>query len=200
MADDSTSVSEVSSEVWTIPNNEVHTQDNQGQPPTEVHVVVSVQPEEKKPQRTAYQERRSGRIPTRKRSVPFKFRDYRNPDLVNEENEGEEAEEEKFTPEEEFRNVSLVKRPATSSTRKRGRPRKLPQYEVPMTQEVITLDANTANSLRAGALWLCEVQSDPEYTSTADHYRPVHKPASTAPCGTNLNPDSTNLNNDSTGG
>lgn len=47
-------------------------------------------------------------------------RDYRNPDLVNEENEGEEAEE-KFTPEEEFRNVSLVKRPATSSTRKRGK-------------------------------------------------------------------------------
>lgn len=48
-------------------------------------------------------------------------RDYRNPDLVNEENEGEEAEEEKFTPEEEFRNVSLVKRPATSSTQKRGK-------------------------------------------------------------------------------
>lgn len=47
-------------------------------------------------------------------------RDYRNPDLVNEENEGEEPEE-KFTPEEEFRNVSLVKRPATSSTRKRGK-------------------------------------------------------------------------------
>lgn len=39
---------------------------------------------------------------------------------MNEENEGEEAEE-KFTPEEEFRNVSLVKRPATSSTRKRGK-------------------------------------------------------------------------------
>lgn len=77
VADDSTSVSEVSSEVWTIPNNEVQTQDNQGQPPTEVHVVVSVQPEEKKPQWTAYQERRSGRIPTRKRSVPFKFR-YKN--------------------------------------------------------------------------------------------------------------------------
>lgn len=78
VADDSTSVNDVSSEVWTVPNNEVHSHDNQGQSPTEVHVVVSVQPEEKKPQRAAYQERRSGRIPTRKRSVPFKFRCQKN--------------------------------------------------------------------------------------------------------------------------
>ena len=45
-----------------------------GDPPSEVHVVVSVQPEEKRAPRQVYQERRSGRIPSRKRSVPFKFR------------------------------------------------------------------------------------------------------------------------------
>lgn len=45
-----------------------------GDPPSEVHVVVSVQPEEKRAPRQVYQERRSGRIPSRKRNVPFKFR------------------------------------------------------------------------------------------------------------------------------
>lgn len=47
-------------------------------------------------------------------------RDYRNLDLVNEENEGEEAEE-KFIFEEEFRNVFLVKRFVIFFTRKRGK-------------------------------------------------------------------------------
>ncbi|XP_061185151.1 zinc finger protein 892-like [Saccostrea echinata] len=146
-------VSEVPLGVWTVQNDQVIPTTSSGEETSEVksvHVVVSVQPEEKKPSHAeGYQERRSGRIPSRKRSVPFKFRDYRNPDLVNEENEEEETEE-KFTPEEEFRNVSLVKRTTTASTRKRGRPRKLPIYDSPVTQEVISLDANEANSLGAG--------------------------------------------------
>ncbi|XP_062575756.1 zinc finger and BTB domain-containing protein 24-like [Saccostrea cucullata] len=146
-------VSEVPLGVWTVQNDQVIKTTSAGEEKSEVksvHVVVSVQPEEKKPSRgEGYQERRSGRIPSRKRSVPFKFRDYRNPDLVNEENEEEEAEE-KFTPEEEFRNVSLVKRATTASTRKRGRPRKLPIYDSPVTQEIISLDANEANSLGVG--------------------------------------------------
>ena len=51
----------------------------------------------------------------------YVYRDYRNPDLVNEENGGEGEAEEKFTPEEEFHSVSVAKRPATTSTRKRGK-------------------------------------------------------------------------------
>lgn len=51
----------------------------------------------------------------------YVYRDYRNPDLVNEENGGEGETEEKFTPEEEFHSVSVAKRPATTSTRKRGK-------------------------------------------------------------------------------
>ena len=54
-------------------------------------------------------------------TVCYVYRDYRNPDLVNEENGGEGETEEKFTPEQEFHSVSVAKRPATTSTRKRGK-------------------------------------------------------------------------------
>ncbi|XP_056006363.1 zinc finger and BTB domain-containing protein 24-like isoform X3 [Ostrea edulis] len=150
-ADNGDHTSEGPLAMWSVQGDQVITTTNSGEATSDVksvHVVVSVQPEEKSHRSAVYKERRSGRIPSRKRNVPFKFRDYRNPDLVDEENE-EEAEE-NFTPEEEFRSVSLVKRSATTSTRKRGRPRKLPLYDTPVAQEIITLDPNAVNSLGMG--------------------------------------------------
>ncbi|XP_060063574.1 zinc finger and SCAN domain-containing protein 2-like isoform X2 [Ylistrum balloti] len=73
--------------------------------------------------------RRSGRLPARRRIVPSKYRDYRNPDTVGEDNiDGDDDED--FSP--EMSALSDSKRIHTYSQKgKRGRPRKYPHlYEI----------------------------------------------------------------------
>lgn len=75
-------------------------------------------------------ERRSGKVPARRRMIPFKFRDYKNPDLVNEEGSDSDSD---YNP-DLIEEMSLKrKRPmARKSTTpgRRGRPRKSASNEV----------------------------------------------------------------------
>jgi hypothetical protein len=76
--DNGDGVREIPVKVWQVQGDQIVTATESGEATSDVksvHVVLSVQPEEKTSNRPAvYQERRSGRIPTRKRNVPFKFR------------------------------------------------------------------------------------------------------------------------------
>ncbi|KAK3095110.1 hypothetical protein FSP39_010431 [Pinctada imbricata] len=91
--------------------------DNEGSEPTESQDAANSN-ETKEDESES--DRRSGKNPARKRNIPFKLKDYRNPEILNENGEQDESD---YKPESEFR-TTKKKLPAAPSRRGRGRPRK----------------------------------------------------------------------------
>ncbi|XP_076101242.1 uncharacterized protein LOC143071046 [Mytilus galloprovincialis] len=77
-------------------------------------------------------ERRSGKVPARRRVIPFKFRDYKNPDLVKEEGNESDSDYDPDIIEESSlkRKRPVARKSTTPGSGKRGRPRKSASNEV----------------------------------------------------------------------
>lgn len=81
-------------------------------------------------------ERRSGKIPARRRVIPFKFRDYRNPDLVDETGKNSDSD---FDPNDEYDDSKIRRKKSRGICYAAisGRPRKVPRLGE-LTESAVT--------------------------------------------------------------
>lgn len=91
-------------------------------------------------------ERRSGKLPARRRMIPFKFRDYKNPDHVNENKSDSDSDYDPDISEDTFKRKRTTTARKSTTPGRRGRPRKQD------TQEMVIVIQSTGDGTTSSQL------------------------------------------------